>query len=310
MLRPGELLIHDGNTHLVIDPHVGGERKSRGLIPRDYGANPVGYLGKLCPPLHAIDFPLIPEGEWSARCKDKAAQKSQLSDIRLGGNNGQPIPSLDQGQVGYCWGHSSTHANMLVRAVMNEPYVPLSAYAVCATIKHGADEGGWGALSLDFITSRGEPSQQLWPQGDRDYRKYDKPEVWANAALHKVTEGWVDLQAAQYDRNLSRAQTATLLLCNIPVVTDYNFWGHSVCGMDLVDGATTRDELRADSGKLMSLAEFDRVWLMNDEAGGFGVRLWNSWGDKWSDRGMGTLGPSKAWPDGAVAPRVTTPSVA
>lgn len=140
-------------------------------------------------------------------------------------------------------------------------------------------------------------------------RSNDKPETWANAALHKAVQSWADPAAAQYDRKLTFEQVATLLLTDTPVVSDFNWWSHSVCAIDLVDGNAMRDTYRADSGKLADPAEFDRAWGTSSEAGGFGIRILNSWGDSWSDRGMGVLTGSKAVPDGAVAPRVVTPSM-
>jgi hypothetical protein len=307
-LRPGEVIIHEGNAHLFADdPVVDGERRARGLVPRNYDTHPLGCYASV-KPFHAVEIPLIPRAEWSERIKDKVAQKSQLSDIRLTGNDGKPIPSLDQDGVGYCWAHSSTHAVMVLRALMNAPYVPLSAFCVAATIKHGADQGGWGAESLDFITERGVCSQALWPQGDRDYRKHDQPETWADAAKHKVTEGWVDLQAAQYDRNLSFEQEISLYLANNPVIKDENWWGHSIDGLDPVDGTTdaARRACRSDSGKKATKKEYELIWGLNDPVtAGIGVRIWNSWSDSWGDRGMGVLTGSKAVSDGAVAPRVT-----
>jgi hypothetical protein len=221
------------------------------------------------------------------------------------------VPCLDQDGKGYCWAHSSAGALMALRALMNEPTVALSAYAVACVIKNYRDEGGWGALSLDFITSRGVPSEKFWPMKSMD-RGNDKPETWANAALHKTVEAWVDLQAAQYDRNLTWDQVMTLLLSRVPVVVDYNWWGHSIYAADPVDGAQTWPESRAESGKRMSREEFDRVWRMNhDEPGaGYGVRIRNSWGASWGSQGFGVLAANKAVPDGSVAPRVTTPSVA
>lgn len=246
--------------------------RSRGCVPRDYAATPHR-------PVRAVDVPLVPRSEWSARIKDMEAARSRLSDVRLAGAAGDPIPSLDQGNIGYCWAHSSTHAVMLLRAVMNQPHVPLSAFAVAATIKNGRDEGGWGAQSLDFICDRGVPAQKYWPQQSRDL-SHGTPECWANAALHKVAEGWVDVAAPQYDRDLSFDQVASCLLSRVPVVGDFNWWGHSVCLMDLVEV----------------------------EPGSFGVRIWNSWADSFGDRGTAVLRGSQAIPDGAVAPRVSRPT--
>src|SRR5437764_531446 len=108
MLRPNEVLITDQNFMEHIDVTVDGDTKARGLIPRDYTKYPQGYLS--CAPAFSLDIPLIPQAEWSERIKDKIAQQSQNSDIRLAGNNGQPIPSLDQNGKGYCWAHSTTQA--------------------------------------------------------------------------------------------------------------------------------------------------------------------------------------------------------
>jgi hypothetical protein len=301
-----EILIGDHNwRQFVGDQHVGGERKARGLVPRDYAAHPPGFYRSA----RAADVPVIPRAEWPERIRDKTAQKSWLKDLRLSGAGGPAFPSLDQDGVGYCWAHSSTHAVMYLRLVMGLPVVPLSAFSVAATIKKGADEGGWGAQSLDFITERGVMAQSVWPQKDRDYRKYDRPENWANAALHKVTEGWADLQAAQYDRKLTFDQASSLSLSDVPTVDDYNFWSHSVCGIGVVDGSARRGETRAESGKLMTLAEFEAAWGMNDEAtGGFGREIQNSWADAWGESGIGTLTGSKAVPDGCVAPLVSIAS--
>lgn len=273
----GPLIINDSNYREFINPVVNGEVKMQGLIPRNYSIHPRGCYGAA----QAINFPTIPRSEWSDRIKEKVAMKSQLSDIRMRGNNGSPIPSLDQNGKGYCWAHSTTQAVMMLRADMGQPYVPLSAYAVACVIKNYRDEGGWGALSLDFATNRGIPSQEFWPQQSMD-RANDNPNTWKNAALHKVGEGFVDLAVAAYDRTLSFEQVATCLLCNVPVVGDFNWWGHSVCLLDLVE----------------------------IEAGDFGVRILNSWSDSWGEIGMGILQGSKAVPDGAVAPRTTLPSAA
>lgn len=272
-----ELIIGDDYQTPVTPPG-----QSHGLIPRDYTAFPQGCYGSA----PSFDLPLIPRSEWSDRIKDMETNQSRLSDIRLAGNNGQMIPALDQNGKGYCWAHSTTGGEIIMRAVQNQPYVPLSAYAVACVIKNFRDEGGWGALSLDFITTRGVPSSQFWPMQSMD-RKNDNPQTWADAAKHKIIEGWVDLNAAVYDRDLTFDQVMTLLLSRTPVVVDYNWWSHSILALDPV-------ELKPN----LSLTDPNR----------WGVRILNSWGDSWSDRGMGVLAGTKAVPDGAVAPRVVTPS--
>jgi len=248
-------------------PVIDGEVKGHGLVPRKHSIYPPEMFD---PP---TQLHLIPRSELSDRIKEQERLKSRISDVLLAAG----IPSMDQGSNGYCWSHSTVGCVQAVRALNNQPHVPLSAYAVAATIKRGANEGGWCGLSAKFLREKGVPSQQLWPQGDRNYKKYDTPEVWANAELHKVTEEWVDLTRNVYDANLTFEQLATCLLTDVPCACDFNFWSHSVMVCDLVEV----------------------------EPGSFGIRLRNSWTDSWGEKGFGILRGSKAIPDGALAIRVT-----
>lgn len=258
-------VIDDDNWKDFIAPVVDGEVKAHGLVPRDYSLYPAEMFA---PP---AELPLIPRSEWSARIKERDRLKANLSDVR------GDIPSLDQGQNGYCWGHSTVSCVTLNRAVAGQPYVPLSAYHVCAVIKRGRNEGGWCGLSAKFLREVGVCSQQLWPQGNRDYQRLDTEAARKDAATRKVTEDWVDLTRDVYDQNLTFDQVATCLLIGVPVAVDFNWWAHSVCAMDLVEV----------------------------EPGSFGLRILNSWSDAWGERGTGILRGTKAIPDGAVALRVT-----
>jgi hypothetical protein len=206
-----------------------------------------------------------------------------------------------------CWAHSSVSASLLIRARDNQPYADLSAFAVACIIKGYQDEGGWGAQSLDWIIANGVPTAQYWPQQSMS-RSNDTPAMRTNAALHKISETWMDVSAQEYDRTMTFDQVATCLLLRIPVVSDFNWWSHSVCAADLVNGQSEYGQFRSDSGKLLLGPEFDRAWGMTTDTGGFAIRIWNSWSDSWSARGMGVLSGSQAIPDGACAPRVATAS--
>lgn len=257
--------------------HCGGgyyaQGMSFGCVPRDYSIIPPGYYGTKT----ALDIQPFSDAEISARIKRMEKDKSRLSDILLSQN----IPSLDQNGKGYCWSHSTTGAIIALRAAQGLPYVPLSAYAVACVIKNFRDEGGWGALSMDFAKEKGIPSESFWPAQSMS-RSNDNPKTWENAALHKVTDGWIDLASAVYDRNMTFKQVLTLLCCRVPVVADYNWWGHSIYLVDPVEVSP----------------------------GNFGVRFRNSWGDSYGEKGFSILKDSKAVPNGAVAPAVVLASAA
>lgn len=263
-LSPTDFLIEPGtDPDLYLSPVVDGERKGMGLVPRDYQIDPPEMFA---PP---SEIALIPRSEWSERIKEQEATKSRLSDLRT-------WVSLDQNGQGFCWAYSTTAAVMLLRSASNQPHLRLSAHAIACKVKGFKDEGGWCGLSAKFLRETGVPTVEQWPEKSMA-RSNDRPEVWANAALHKVTEDWVDLTRAVYDQNLTFEMVATLLLSRVPCALDFNHWGHSVCGMDLVEV----------------------------EPGSFGIRILNSWTDAWGDRGTGVLRGGKEIPNGAVALRVT-----
>lgn len=303
---PNLFVIHDGTpASRVFAPVIDGQPKGHGYVPRDYRVYPAQMFD---PP---DQMPLIPQGEWAERIREKNAKKSWLRDIRDTANGGQPFPSLDQNGQGYCWAYSVTTCVMLVRALMNQPYVRLSAHGVACMVKGFRDEGGWCGLSAKFVREKGVPSVAFWQEKSMS-RSNDRPETWANALLHRVTEEWVDLTRNVYDQNLTWAQVVSCALSNIPQANDFNHWSHSVAGgLRLVDGNALRDCTRAESGKLMGAVEVARFWgLDNPVTMGFGNEILNSWTDGWGDRGLGVLTGNKAIPDGALAIRVTGASAA
>lgn len=248
--------------------------KGTGLVERDFSKDPPSMFAD------PSAMPVIDESHWKGLIKEQDEQQSSLMHHRMTGNNGQMIPSLDQGSNGYCWGHSTVNTIHLRRAYMHQPFVALSAYSVCATIMKGRNEGGWCGLSAKFLRETGVCSQKLWPQGDRNYQKYQTPEVLADMAKHKITADYVDLAKPVYNQNLTWKQVASCLFSGIPCAVDFNWWAHSVCALRIIEV----------------------------EGGSFGLLIWNSWGDGWGDKGMGILRGNKMYPDGAVATVGTTVS--
>lgn len=253
--------IFDDSTDpdLLFAPQFG-----RGLVERDFELDPI----EMRDAPRAME--LIPRSEWDARFEEQERQQSGLDHIYLRAG----WPHLDQGSHGYCWSHSVTHAIMIARQRDNQPYVPLSAFAIAATIKSGRNEGGWCGLAMKFARERGIPSQSLWPQGRADFRTFDKPEVWANALLHRPDEDWFDVSAAVHGQRLSEEQMATSLFLNQPCAHDNMAWAHSVAVLRWV-----------------------RV-----EAGSFCPLILNSWRG-WGNKGLGILRGRYARIDGACGVR-------
>lgn len=271
-----ELIIGDDT---YIPPSMMDGTFGRGLVPRDMASFPVGSFA---PP---ASIKLIPRPEWSGRIKEMEADKSRLSDVlRRSG-----LPSLNQNDPrymqtraprwGYCWAYGTVGAVMAVREAMNLPRVQLSAFGVAYTIKGGRDEGAWGALSLDFAIKRGIPTEADWPNFEQRMRSESDP-CWQTAQDYRVTGGWMELEPAAYDRDLTFDQMMTCLLNRIPVVVDLMWWGHCVYACDPVETSP----------------------------GKFGIRIRNSWDDSWGDKGFAVLSGSKAIPDNAVAPAVVLAS--
>lgn len=257
------------DNDLIYDPVIDGEKKSRGLIKRDYSVQP---LTVFAPP---SEIPMIDESEWDARYDEQEKRQSSLEHLWLRGDNGKPILNLDQNGHGYCWSYSTGHAVMTVRLINKpgEPIVRLNPHSVASIIKKGKDEGGWSGLSAQFVRDHGMASEQHWKVHSRDTSQ-DTPACREHMKEFRITEDFVDLSRSVYDQNLTKQQIASCLLQNVPVMVDYNEWGHAICAMRWV---------RVERG----------VWA---------PRILNSWRG-WGDNGFGTI--NKSWNvDGAVAVRV------
>lgn len=273
LFYPGEVIIDDTNFSQFLpteNPEFGF-----GLVPRDYGAVPVGSIDGIS----KFDMPLIPMEEWSSRIKDMEQASSRLSDM----STAMGIKHLDQNGQGYCWAYSVGAALTAARARDNQPYVRFSPHGPACKIKNFRDQGGWNPQAVEFAIKNGYPTIATWPEKSMS-RRHDNQVTWNEAAKYKVTEGFMDLTPAVYDRNLSFQQVMTCVLCRIPCPVDFNWWGHSVCAMDPV--------------------EFDSSLRLSD-MNRWGLRIWNSWVG-WGSNSFGTIRGNKAIPNGATAIRVAS----
>lgn len=253
------------NELIIDDSYEVKHRDSLMGMSRGYDPDSVdkAIYGMMAPP---SEIALIPRSEWSARIKEKERTKSNLSDLLLGAG----IPSTDQNGHGYCWAYSTGGCVQAIRAFNNQPYIPLNPHSVAATIKKGADQGGWCGLSARFLM------EHEWPEHSRDYKRFEAA-CRERMEQFKVSEGWIDLGLSDYDQEMSFDMVASCLLANTPCALDFNWWGHSVMGCDLVEVSSNA----------------------------FGIRIRNSWTDSWGAKGFSVLTGSKSIPNNAVGLRVT-----
>lgn len=252
--------------------------RAKGLVPRDYDEFPQGCYAA-APAWDLESLPLVPWDEIPDRIAWMTETKTRLLDMTA------HIDALDQNGQGYCWFYSGTAAIHCIRARNNQENVRLSAHSGAWVIKNGRNQGGWGAQGLDFQKERGVMPVSVWPEKSMNGRTYNTNANWEIAKEYRVTEGFVDLEPPQYDRDLTVHQIISCYLNQIPVISDFNWWGHSVCGLWAYDAYPNRpkhDPMRYAANEIL-----------------------NSWRNSWGNKGRGILKDRKAWPNGATAPRAT-----
>lgn len=271
----GRLVIGDDTPTAEYEAQADG--RSRGLIPRDYIAFPAGCYAA-APAWDMASLPLVPWDEIPDRIAHMEETKTRLIDLV------EALDPLDQNGQSFCWFYSGTAAIHCLRMRNNQPNVRLSAHSGACVIKNFRDEGGWGAQGLDFQKERGVVPVSLWAEKSMS-RSYNTESNWEAAKEYRATEGFVDLNSPQYDRELTVQQIISCYLNRIPVISDFNWWGHSVCGLWMYD---YKPNLRKNDPNRYAANE-----------------ILNSWSNTWGQNGRGILKDSKAFPNGASAPRAT-----
>jgi hypothetical protein len=275
----------DGMRGTATDNALPPPGMSKGYEERDLSKFPVGSLeGAVGSTEFNKEVPLIPWEEFPARIEEQEKKKTRLSDIRMTGDKGNPIPSLDQNGQGYCWTYSTAHGITLKRAAMGLPYIRLSGHSLACKLKNFRDEGGWCGLSTSKATQIGYVPASLWPEKSMN-RKYDTAENWEVAKNFCITEGFLDMQQQVWDMSLTFQQIASCILSGIPCPVDFAWWSHSILGMDLV---YVTDKFPVNDIRC------------------YGLRIWNSWRDAWGFMGTGVILGKKAVPMGATAIRNVT----
>lgn len=275
----------DGMRSSEIDHSLPPPGMSKGYVERDLRKNPVGSLeGAVGSTEFNKEVPLIPFDEFPERIREQEEKKTRLSDIRMIGNNGSPIPSLDQNGQGFCWTYSPAHGIMLKRAAMGLPYIRLSGHSLANKLTKFQDRGGWCGWSTSEATKHGYVPVSMWPEKSMN-RRYDTAEAWAMAQNFRITEGFLDMDQRVYDMSLTFQQIASCVLSGIPCPVDFDWWSHSILGMDVV---YVTDKFPVTDVRC------------------YGLRIWNSWRDSWGRMGTGVILGRKAVPMGATAIRNVT----
>ena len=257
--------IDDQNWQAHVTPPTGF---SRGYEARraPYGSIPCAAV--------AETMPLIPRSEWRDRIRQKEKDKSRLTDHWRDAGK----PCFDQDGIPYCHANSAAMAVMMIRVVMNEPFVLLSPASIGGPVTGYKKQGAVIEDDLQVLAERGCCTQEFLGPNEINKAKNESPAATANAALHKVTEWWDFGYRNEIGTDAMLDRCATAALNNIPVPTGYDWWGHSTLILDLIYDEAT------------GLWGFDEL---------------NSWGPDYGEGGLFRLVGNKAIPDAAYAPRVT-----
>jgi hypothetical protein len=172
----------------------------------------------------------------------------------------------DQQQTNYCWINAPTAAVELIRLLQHDEPVVLSPASAGAQITNYRNVGGWGKEGLEWIQTHGLVPVSLWPANaiSKQYATESNKQV---ALSYRQIEWW-ELAVRSLD------QLVSCLLRGYPVAVGYNWWGHEVTACD-------------------------PVWV----DGAVAIRIANSWGEAWGDKGFGVIQGNRMLPDDACSPR-------
>jgi hypothetical protein len=178
-----------------------------------------------------------------------------------------------------CWAAGTCQAYSTCRVMQMgmEHYVRISAMSVAVPIS-GGRSGGYEGDAVRYLTETGGVDSKLWGYGSIKPTAA-QAELEANRLIHKSLESY---ECEGFD------DFATALLLGYAPTVSYNWWRHVVMLCDLVEV----------------------------EAGSYGFRIRNNWGESYGDKGEYGFGgyaifrEGKGTPSGGFAFRSVTPSIA
>jgi len=243
---------------------------STGAVPRDFDEDPVEMRDS------PDALPLFEDDQILDIYHQQEKEENSLEHLYL--RNDQPaFEFLDQNGFPDCWAHSTAHGLMFDYLKMGLTPPRFNAVAVATMLKR--TNGGWSGLSLKFARDHGFPvigdGPGEWPYQTRKGR--DDSRLREAMATHKSVEEIYDLGKREYDQTLSKKQQKSCGAQNLPMMADFNRFGHAMLQIRTVPIGNVLCPLILNSWK------------------GFGYH------------GLCVL--SDMWADGACAIRTSTPSV-
>lgn len=211
-------------------------------------------------------FKIIPKNETASRSRDLVASGADL--VSLTRRSKRKIK--DQNGTNYCWVNCAASAIEYMREIQGDPYVELSPAFIGNLGSNFTNSGGYIENALEIAVKYGCCTTEFVSPNNmsRKWHNENKDAVFANAALHKVTN-WVNLGYARGSGSLND-KVRTCLLQRMPVVVALNWWSHAI--------------------------------LYNHVFDNFDWGFENSWSESFGDKGMGRLSEGKGSPDAAWVP--------
>jgi hypothetical protein len=265
----------DNNYRELLDQNDQTGPKKTGLLPRSQHSKYAKIGSVPGTRLFSSVLNIIPRPEWPARIKamdDSASWPTDYCDFIC----------RDQKQTLFCWANGPATCVDVVRRQIGLVHVETSGASVACKINGFSNQGGMGVDALQYFASTGGVASSLWPNAAIS-RQYDTSTTMADRSNRKALE-WLEL-----DTNGSRTATfdqlATSIFLGHPVAVGYNWWGHEVTA----------------------------VRIVQISAGVYGVEIRNSWGtwgskNRWGFDGFSVLSESKGTPDDAFLLRSVTDS--
>jgi len=210
---------------------------------------------------------VFPRKDWRELIELQNKNETSPWHVHTGNN----IPVKSQGRYGYCWMWGVCNCVLNRYAAQGIDPVPnLNPHATAAMTKGYRNRGGYASEAAKGIEEYGIPTFDVWPEYSMDRSLESDANVKASAAKHKIVT-FQEMPRDDFDAVVS------CLLDPVdpsPVAIALSWWRHLVAALQVVY-----------------------------KDGEYGLKICNSWGESWGDKGYGILWSEKAVPYESLAVR-------